>query len=388
MSEATEANGAAAPAATTETAPSQTEKSSETTIDPSAAARTLVQVREARKQAASKAPAGAAGASSESPKPSGADPAAGAAQGQREPTTQEALAIIREQRKIAKEKRELESRRTQLDESSKNVSRWAAAEEKAKAGDMVGAIEALGLTNEQLFEGEQSVFWKIAEKVRQANKETPDPAKIAEAAALEALAKKERERADQQKAEAERQRVEADKQIREHCQRVNDEVLAEMKKSINDYPALADKGGIPDEDIANPDYVGAAYAHKLQTDKNALNSYVQRWTERYKSANERAPSMHEITMHLVHVTSPGFADLYEMQKGKLPTAKEILDHFERQYRAELADKLKKLGKVLPVAPAPAPNGQWRTSNGSPEKPVERETAEQARERRKAALMKR
>ncbi len=300
----------------------------------------------------------------EPPKP---DPKPGDA---KEPTTAERLELLRAKREADAERKKLEGRSKELETRDKDpsVAQGKAAFEAAKAGDFVGALKALGLTRQQLFDGDKALFWQLSALAEKAEgeAETPDPAKIAADAAKKAY--DDAKKADQDAAEAARlARLDAaDAAAQAASKAVDDAVAARMLERAEQLPHVKDEGGIPAEWISHADYVAPKYRAMLDEGLKDLRAgkqtenggFAQRYVEGYAADVKRktggAPSQAQIGQHITRCLNPGYAEWFQEQNGRPPTPDEVLDHFEAFYKGRFEAKRQRLGgQGAPAAAPPA-----------------------------------
>jgi Sec-independent protein translocase protein TatA len=282
----------------------------------------------------------------------------------REPTTKERVELLRAQREAAAAKKKLDGRAKDLDTREKDplVGKGKLAAELASKGDMVGALNALGLTRKELFDGDKALFWQLSRLAEQAEgeAETPDPAKIAADVAKKAI--EDAKKADQDAAEAERlARIDAnDAAAQAHSKAIDDSVAARMKERIADLPHIADNRGIPPEWVSNWEYVGAKHKPTMDAGLKDLREgketeaagfvqrYVHAYTADYKRKEGREPSQAQIGQHMSRCVSPGYVEWFQEQNQRPPTPDEVLEHFEGFFKKQLDDKL---GRLRPAAGA-------------------------------------
>lgn len=289
----------------------------------------------------------------------------------REPTTKERVELLRAKREADAEKKRNAARTKDLDTRDKDpsISQGKAAIEAAKGGDFVGALKALGLTRDQLFKGDQALFWQLSKLAEQAEGEveTPDPVKAATDAAKKVL--EDAKKADQDAAEAARiARFDAaDAAAAAQSKAIDDSVAARMKERIAELPHLADNRGIPAEWVSNWEYVGAKFKPALDAGLKDLREgkadspnagivqrYVNDWSNDYKRRNGHEPTQVQIGQHMSRCVSPGYVEWFIEQNQRQPTADEVLEHFEGFYKKQLDDKLTRLRPPAGAKPTPAP----------------------------------
>jgi hypothetical protein len=292
---------------------------------------------------------------------------------QRQPTTAERLELLRAKREADAERAKLERRSKDLETRDKDpsVAAGKAAIEAAKSGDFVGALKALGLTREQLFNGDKALFWQLSALAEQAegDAEKPDPAKIAADTAKKVL--EDTKKADQEAAEAARvARLDAaDEAAQAHSKAIDDSVATRMQERAAELPIVVDNGGIPAEWISHADYLPPQHRATLDAGLRDLREgketesagFVQRYVQGYTADIKRktggAPSQAQINHHLKLCLNPGYSEWFEETNGRRPTPDEILNHFEDYLgkqldaQAERRARLRGGGAAPAVAPA-------------------------------------
>jgi hypothetical protein len=350
----------------------------------SQAARTLAQARTAAREALDK-PAPEAAAETPPPKKD-------------EPPTDEVLDLIREQRKTQARAKELDAREAALKERGTRLERWEKAETAAQGGDLIAAVQALGLDKAKLFDGEASLFWRLAALAKEAQEDKPDPAKEAERVALETIAKEKQKEQEAAAARAEQERAEARQRLEAGAKAINDAVGAEMNAHVKDYPAIARRGGIPDAHVSNPHYVGWSNVQRLfevdaEGGVKGLSAQGQAYLDGWAAEAARArggakPSQSELDAHVRRISSAGFADRYYEIHRRDPTPAEVLQYFEAHYRKEIEEGAQALGLAAAPKPAPRmPTADWKrdVGRGAPPAQDPPKTRAEAIARAKAAL---
>jgi hypothetical protein len=303
-------------------------------ITASDAGRTLAQVREARRQAASAPPVAAT-----------PETTTAAAEAPKEAPTDEVLALVRQERRLAQDRAQLERDRAALKDAQPDLDMVKAIKEAKTKGDRIAILRAVGFTDEDLYNGEQALFHQLLElaKGAPAAEAAPDVA---------ALVAAELERREAERVAAmgtERQQARETRIAKSGAWQ--GELVGFANAHLTDYPAIAAYGQLDPASLINPDYYPPGHPWH---DPKQEPGYVQQY--------------------LAHT------------KGRMPTHKEVLDAFEAQYREDAKKRLGGLATHLGYAEvhAPASASMNRQQDGSPA-PVVGETLDAIKERRKLLL---
>lgn len=293
-------------------------------------------------------------------------------------TTADRLAALRAKKGERTDRKAIEAKRAELEARDKDptTAKGRAAAELAAKGDLVGALKAFGLTDAQLYDGDQSVFWQLHALASKGTDDKPDPVKEAERVALEAIARQ--KQADKEAAEAARvAKMDADDQAAAaQSKAIDDAVSARMAEREAELPGIKAHGGIPPEWVSNWEYAGKKYAEMLKTDDEFAGRYIAGFKADVQRREGRAATHREIHQHLTRAVSPGFVEWHIETHGRAPTPDEVLNNFEAHYQGDLDRKLaaarpqRAAQPATPGAPK-VPSNAWRASTGSPTAPVER-----------------
>lgn len=297
----------------------------------------LAERQAARRATLAKAPANDSAAPSA---PAASTPATPATAGGKPPAGSESdedaalSALVNEDRRvkaeakrIADERKKLDDDRKAWEDTRKSEETELAATRAAKAarakGDTVGALRALGYTNEDLYESDGALFWQLAELQSKRPEATAEEAaaklvdqKLAE---RDAAAKAEKERADAERKKTEDAAAEAsakeDQKARDDFHKsIVTTANAAIAKDASKYKAIRAHGGL------NP---------------AAVDRYVEDF---YKASGNTA----------------------------IPSEVEILDAFEAAFLEDAKKKAEALG-LAPPAPTPKPPATvtkgWRQDPG-------------------------
>jgi hypothetical protein len=317
----------------------------------------------------------------------------------KEPTTAERLELLRAKKEAAAERKKNDARAKDLEgrERDPSIAAGKAAFEAAKAGDFIGALKALNLTRQQLFDGDKALFWQLSALAEKAEGEEdkPDPVKAATDAAKKVV--EDAKKAEEEAAEAQRlaRLDEADARAQAHSKAIDDSVSARMQERVAELPIIVDNGGIPSEWISHADYLPPQHRATLDTGLKDLREgketeaagFVQRYVQGYTTDVRRKtgapPSQAEINHHIKLCLNPGYSEWFEETHGRRPTPDEILNHFEDYMGKQLdaaAERRARLrgGQAAPATPqtpvreAPrVPSRDLKADVGTTGQPVEK-----------------
>lgn len=264
----------------------------------------------------------------------------------KEAPTDEILTLARKDRELKQREKALADREAQLKATEPTLARWRAAEEAAGKGDFLGAVRALGLTKEQLYEGNSSLFWALGKLAEEAPGQEDKPDVASQVAAE--LEKRKKEDEERQAKGEEAQEVENNRQRRIAARDIDREVLEALKADKAKYPNVVKARGIPTEQIVNVEYVGRKIAGWVEvqpdgrevehpglidTDDRYFNHYVTKFAKRFERANGYKPDREDVEAHLAELKRPGFYQAFAEHYGRRPTPEETLAHFEQSWAA-------------------------------------------------------